>query len=359
MRMTRGRLLIILTLLTLVLPLSTQAQSSTSQYFPETGHSVSGRFLEYWRGNGGLAVFGYPLTDELEENGRKVQYFERQRFELHSENKRPYDVLLGRLGVEVLQASGIDWRTEPTVSGAAQGCAYFAQTRHSVCNQQSGVGFLNYWQTHGLEFDGRQGKSYAESLALFGYPITQPVQTTVEGKTVQVQWFERARFEWHPDNPTAYKVLLGRLGASILETQPPPAGTVNRVNIYLIALDDNGRSGPRIGCNDSVIAVTRDITPTTAPLTAALTTLLNVRSQYYGESGLYNSLYQSDLQITRVAVEQGRATIELSGTLRLGGTCDNPRVMAQLSETARQFSTVQDVAIFVNGKRLEDLLSER
>ena len=52
-----------------------QAQTPPSQYFPETGHSISGRFLEYWRTNGGLAVFGYPLTDERNEGERKVQYF--------------------------------------------------------------------------------------------------------------------------------------------------------------------------------------------------------------------------------------------------------------------------------------------
>jgi len=30
------------------------------------------------------------------------------------------------------------------------------------------------------------------------------------------QWFERARFEWHPDKPVEYKVLLGRLGDEVL-----------------------------------------------------------------------------------------------------------------------------------------------
>ncbi len=358
MHIIRNRLLLVIALLVLALPIGAQAQTPPSQYFPETGHSISGRFLEYWRTNGGLAVFGYPLTDERNEGERKVQYFERQRFEMHPENQRPYDVLLGLLGVEVLRNSGIDWQTQPTSPGAIRGCVYFPQTRHNVCNQQTGVGFLNYWQTHGLEFDGQRGKSYGESLALFGYPITEPYQTTVEGKTVQVQWFERARFEWHPSNPTAYKVLLGRLGATLLETQAP-VGTVSRVNIYLIALGDNGRSGPRIGCDDSVIAVARDIPPTTAPLSAALNLLLGIRTQFYGESGLYNSLYQSEIRIDRVTVTEGRALIELSGNMRLSGACDSPRVLAQLSETARQFPTVNQVAIFLNGQRIEDALSQR
>ncbi len=36
------------------------------------------------------------------------------------------------------------------------------------------------------------------------------------GDTVLTQWFERARFEYHPDKPEPYKVLLGRLSADLL-----------------------------------------------------------------------------------------------------------------------------------------------
>jgi hypothetical protein len=30
--------------------------------FTETGHCISGRFRQYWEQNGGLYIFGYPLT---------------------------------------------------------------------------------------------------------------------------------------------------------------------------------------------------------------------------------------------------------------------------------------------------------
>ncbi|HEX6289882.1 MAG TPA: hypothetical protein VFZ66_11855, partial [Herpetosiphonaceae bacterium] len=209
-------LLLLLPIFGVSAPSGVQAQQE-SVFFPETGHTVRGRFLQFWRQHGGLAVFGYPLTEELQEQGRTAQYFERQRFELHPENRAPYDVELGLLGVEILAARGIDWRTQPTSPGRVAGCAYFEVTRHNVCNQQGGSGFLSYWTTHGLEFDGRTGKSFAESLALFGYPITEPYQyTNSSGDTVQAQWFERARFEWHPNNPRAFSVLLGRLGAELL-----------------------------------------------------------------------------------------------------------------------------------------------
>jgi hypothetical protein len=88
-----------------VLPASgPQAQVETSHFFPETGKTVSGRFLEYWKQNGGLAQQGYPLSDPFQEksdlDGKTytVQYFERAVFESHPENPKPYDVLLSQLG---------------------------------------------------------------------------------------------------------------------------------------------------------------------------------------------------------------------------------------------------------------------
>ncbi len=88
-------------------------ESTTSRaYFPETKHSLSSEFLQYWRENGGLAVFGYPISEPFQEvnkdNGKVylVQYFERNRFELHPENSYPYNVLLGRLGVEIARDQG-------------------------------------------------------------------------------------------------------------------------------------------------------------------------------------------------------------------------------------------------------------
>jgi hypothetical protein len=47
----------------------------------------------------------------------------------------------------------------------------------------------------------------------------------------------------------------------------------------------------------------------------------------------------------------------MSGELMLGGTCDVPRVQAQLERTATQFQSVSKVQFFLNGKPLDEILS--
>lgn len=131
------------------------------------------------------------------------------------------------------------------------------------------------------------------------------------------------------------------------------SGTAS-VKIALIALNDG-----QVGCGDGVVRVTRNIAPTQAPLTAAIRELVSIRGQTYGQSGLYNALYQSNLKVAGVTLKSGKANIYLTGTLRLGGVCDSPRVKAQFDSTARQFSTVSQVQVYVNGTPLERLLSSK
>lgn len=72
--------------------------TGSQTYFPETGHSLRGAFKQFWERRGGLAMFGFPISEEINEqlsDGRiyLVQYFERARFEL-----RGSSVGLGLLG---------------------------------------------------------------------------------------------------------------------------------------------------------------------------------------------------------------------------------------------------------------------
>jgi hypothetical protein len=70
------------------------------RYFPQTGHTVAYDFLDFFDENGGLEVFGNPITENFQQDGRRVQYFEHMLMEwdpnrggivLHNLGKMRYD----------------------------------------------------------------------------------------------------------------------------------------------------------------------------------------------------------------------------------------------------------------------------
>ncbi len=168
--------------------------------FPETGKTVSGRFLDYWNANGGLAQQGYPISNEIQErsdtdgNTYTVQYFERAVFELHPANKAPYDVLLSLLGT--FEYNKRYPTGAPDQHASTDNPRNFPETGHTI-----GGKFRQYWEAHG-------------GLAQQGYPISDEFQevSALDGKTYTVQYFQRAVFELHPENQPPYDVLLSQLG---------------------------------------------------------------------------------------------------------------------------------------------------
>ena len=225
--MRRIHLLVCVVLLAggLFAPRASRAQAAPLCFpdIPNITNCIEGRFREYWEQNGGLRVFGYPITPAAMEQTREgtflTQYFQRNRFELHPEIARPYDVLLGRLGDVRLTQQGRNWRDFPQ-GKPQEGCLFFNETQHSLCNLAAGPGFGNYWESNGLRDPALN--QFQQSLALFGLPLSEvTTETNAAGDTVLTQWFERARFEYHVDNPPEFRVLLGLLGNET-RTPPPP-----------------------------------------------------------------------------------------------------------------------------------------
>ncbi len=85
-------------------PLSTLNGDTPVQFGPFGAH-FGGGFRRFWEERGGLAIFGFPLTEESQENGVTVQYFERARFEHRPDigKAEDYHVVLGRVGAELLK----------------------------------------------------------------------------------------------------------------------------------------------------------------------------------------------------------------------------------------------------------------
>lgn len=131
------------------------------------------------------------------------------------------------------------------------------------------------------------------------------------------------------------------------------------VKVFLIALEDGGKRGRRVGCGDSVVGVRREVDISSGSLRAAVGKLLTLRKDEADSGDLYNALAESRLSVKSVSLKGGKVTIHLTGQLLIGGACDAPRIEAQIRETALQFPTVKSAVILVNGQPLEKLLSGR
>ncbi|MBV9928933.1 MAG: GerMN domain-containing protein [Acidobacteria bacterium] len=125
------------------------------------------------------------------------------------------------------------------------------------------------------------------------------------------------------------------------------------VKVYLVALDDKGKRGRKIGCDDSLVPVTRVVSAAT-PLKAAVEELLAVPREY--EGGLNNFWAGEGLRVQSAVISRGVATIRIRGTLPVAGVCDEPRIVEQIEATARQFKGVRRVRVLLNGQRLSDAI---
>lgn len=190
-RLQRGLFFYLLSFLILLSNLAPAHAQVNERYFPETGHTISGKFLEFYEEVADpLTVFGYPITDAFQDPiyGWQVQYFEKARFELHPEEAADSEVKLTPLG-RYLYKTG-QARVLPANS---PGCRTFKETEGSfqVC-----YAFLDFFNHYG-------------GIEQFGRPISN--LESQDGWIVQ--YFQNARFEWHPQLPSGQRVQLTDLGS--------------------------------------------------------------------------------------------------------------------------------------------------
>ncbi len=152
---------------------------------------------------------------------------------------------------------------------------------------------------------------------------------------------------------TAVVCLLGLL---IVSSGSIVAQRRQQVKVYLVAVDDDGRSGKKIGCGDSLVAVSRTIRRSSAPLKAALDELLSTPPETGDNPKLQNFWKGRNLKVRSVSIRKATATIHLSGEVFVAGICDQPRIESQIEETAKQFPTVKRVKVFIGKRTLADAI---
>jgi hypothetical protein len=181
-------------------------------YVSATGHYMRGVFRDFWDKRGGLAIFGYPVTEEYIDarTNRVYQYFERARFERALPSSTTVE--LGLLGT---QAAGDRVFATANPITNTKDRRYFPETKHIIQ-----YGFKEIWESKG-------------GVSIFGLPLSEEVdEQLADGKVHPVQYFERVRFEYWGDQPAGQRVLISLLGrrfappeltAPLGPNAPPPA----------------------------------------------------------------------------------------------------------------------------------------
>jgi hypothetical protein len=283
------------------------AQTSNAQYFPETGHWVSGEFLDLYHSvDNPTELFGDPITVMFEDpiTNRVVQYFERTRFELHPEEPAELHVQRTKLGFYLYEEG-----SPLPASIKLTRCQDFPETdyKYQVCD-----GFLDFFNKNG-------------KVAVFGYPISN---AEIHGDRI-VQYFQLARLEWQPDQPPEKRVQVSTLGLyyfnkmgedprwRVPPTQGPDFQLISRIQarafpgtavvsgkgdqtVYVIVQDQNYRpvENARVQCK--IILPTGEILENSVPVLTdekgIATCSFSFMSPIKGESIITVSAHYSDFE---------------------------------------------------------------
>ena len=187
-------------------------------YIPETGHSIDGVFLDFWRANDGIANYGYPITPEVTLNGRIVQYYEYARFEYVPDDPNGVVVRLGRIGEE-LRPKAVQRVSFPTpgaskrAEAAARELAAFQQAWMPLDDATAAKATTDTWRFvpeagHSVRYGFKAFWEATGEAAYLGNPLTE--EYALKGTTYQI--FERGQLAWQ-DGKAPWMVPLGAVVA--------------------------------------------------------------------------------------------------------------------------------------------------
>jgi len=133
---------------------------------------------------------------------------------------------------------------------------------------------------------------------------------------------------------------------------PAPATETQPVTIYMIGPKSGEPAGQAMVCGDSVVPVEVSIAKTSTPVHDSLKHLLDLRYTFDEQTGLYNPLARSNLALESAQVVGNHATVKLAGRIYSDSLCEAPMIIAQIEQTARQFTGIKHVTVMINGQPL-------
>lgn len=194
----------------------------------------------------------------------------------------------------------------------------------------------------------------------FGNVIAQaPAQAKSDWMTTESVPFETKLEFDPPTTPAGFVVLMADdpsgLNQNVEYIKIPILfeNYIKEVSEFKIFFS-NDQLDPEITCT-KVFPVTRKVAKTEGIGRAALEALLKGPNPTEAQSG-YRTNLNFGAKINSLKIENGVATADFSQEMEVsGGSCLVSAIRAQITETLKQFPTVQNVIISINGKS-EDIL---
>lgn len=118
---------------------------------------------------------------------------------------------------------------------------------------------------------------------------------------------------------------------------------------------NNDKLDPEFSCN-KVFPVERIVPKTQTPARKALELLLAGPTLSEKEQGFFTNI-NPGVKIQKLTIENGMAKVDFDEQLefQVGGSCRVSAIRAEITQTLKQFPTVNEVIISING-RTEDIL---
>jgi len=153
------------------------------------------------------------------------------------------------------------------------------------------------------------------------------------------------------DNPSGLPENADALRVPVIFKEFGPSQETMKVKVFF----NNSNLDPEFSCN-KVFPVEREIEKTVAIARAALEELLKGPRDSEKEQGFFTSINQG-VTIQKLTVEDGTARVDFNEQLefQVGGSCWVSAIRAEITETLKQFPTVNNVIISIND-RTEDIL---
>ncbi len=213
------------------LPPTDLGQSTYQFFIPETGHTISGIVVDYWRATGGTTVYGNPISEPFAaDNGLYSQAFERGILQYHLEDTWTVNPIfrLMPLGQTKLAQRAGAFRADGKRAGGGgdrqvANWVYQDPAGPTVAEALAAGGSFNEITGHTIAPEFQEWYITNEGPHYLGPPLSEPLRERGQ----LAQWFEGGLLMQQPGGEVGLVPLPREMAAELgIDTTPLAANGV-------------------------------------------------------------------------------------------------------------------------------------